>query len=184
MDCLATSNGPELVKQLDFFSHDQYPLFYDSWPGRAEGLVQARSLSFPFAIMEQQSGPGGQMSYLQRTPRPGETGFGRGNRLRMGRSWLVFSCGGLVLLGLSNTGMGSWTRTIKTRGGWRRLNSLAARRIGCRGIFLMRRRRRSLLCFEILIMRSMRGEINTYTKAGAGGACSLAAAVVHGACAG
>jgi beta-galactosidase len=65
-------NGPELVKQLDFFSHDQYPLFAENWPGRAEGLVVARSLSFPFAIMEQQSGPGGQMTYLQRTPRPGE----------------------------------------------------------------------------------------------------------------
>jgi beta-galactosidase len=65
-------NGPDLVKQLDFFSHDQYPLFWDSWPARAQGLVQARSLSFPFAILEQQSGPGGQMSYLQRMPRPGE----------------------------------------------------------------------------------------------------------------
>jgi beta-galactosidase len=65
-------NGPELVKQLDFFSHDQYPLFYENWRTRAEGLVQTRSLSFPYAILEQQSGPGGQMSYLQRTPRPGE----------------------------------------------------------------------------------------------------------------
>jgi beta-galactosidase len=65
-------DGLELVKRLDFFSHDQYPLFMDSWPGRAEGLVQARSLSFPYAILEQQSGPGGQMGYLQRTPRAGE----------------------------------------------------------------------------------------------------------------
>lgn len=65
-------NAPDLVKELDFFSHDQYPLFFETWPARAEGLVFARSLSFPYAIMEQQSGPGGQMSYLQRTPRPGE----------------------------------------------------------------------------------------------------------------
>ncbi|HEX4054265.1 MAG TPA: beta-galactosidase [Tepidisphaeraceae bacterium] len=65
-------NGPDLVKQLDFFSHDQYPLFWDNWPARAEGLVQARSLSFPYGILEQQSGPGGQMSYLQRMPRRGE----------------------------------------------------------------------------------------------------------------
>ncbi|HEY1921133.1 MAG TPA: beta-galactosidase, partial [Tepidisphaeraceae bacterium] len=65
-------DGPELVKQLDFFGHDQYPLFMESWPARAEGLVLARSLSFPYAILEQQSGPGGQMTYLQRTPRPGE----------------------------------------------------------------------------------------------------------------
>jgi beta-galactosidase len=65
-------NGPELVKQLDFFSHDQYPLFSEDWPARADALVQARSLSFPFGILEQQSGPGGQSTYLQCTPRPGE----------------------------------------------------------------------------------------------------------------
>jgi beta-galactosidase len=65
-------NGPELVKTLDFFSHDQYPLFYREWTGFSFNLVQARSLSFPYAILEQQSGPGGQMEYLHRTPRPGE----------------------------------------------------------------------------------------------------------------
>jgi beta-galactosidase len=65
-------DGPALAETLDFFSHDQYPLFSDTWPARAGGLVLARSLSFPFAIMEQQSGPGGQMTYLQPSPRPGE----------------------------------------------------------------------------------------------------------------
>jgi len=68
----ANVDGPALARELDFFSHDQYPLFSENWSGRAENLVLARSLSFPYAIMEQQSGPGGQMSYLQRTPRPGE----------------------------------------------------------------------------------------------------------------
>jgi beta-galactosidase len=65
-------DGPALSGQLNFFSHDQYPLFTDEWAKDADGLVQARSLSFPFGIMEQQSGPGGQMTYLQRTGRPGE----------------------------------------------------------------------------------------------------------------
>ena len=65
-------NGRDLVKTLDFFSHDQYPLFYSDWTGYSFNLVQARSLSLPFAILEQQSGPGGQLSYLHRTPRPGE----------------------------------------------------------------------------------------------------------------
>jgi beta-galactosidase len=65
-------NGPDLAAELDFFSHDQYPLFYLDWTAYAEPLTQARSLSFPFGILEQQSGPGGQMSYLHRTPRPGE----------------------------------------------------------------------------------------------------------------
>lgn len=67
-------DGKKLAKPLDFFSHDQYPLFAPeadwSWP--AWGLIQSRSLSFPFAVMEQQAGPGGQMSYLLRTPRPGQ----------------------------------------------------------------------------------------------------------------
>ncbi|WP_428938925.1 beta-galactosidase [Fontivita pretiosa] len=65
-------DGPALAAKLDFFSHDQYPLFYNDWPQYALDLVQARSLSFPWAILEQQSGPGGQMHYLHRTPRPGE----------------------------------------------------------------------------------------------------------------
>ena len=65
-------NGPALAAELDFFCHDQYPLFYPDWTAYAEPLIQARSLSFPFGILEQQAGPGGQMSYLHRTPRPGE----------------------------------------------------------------------------------------------------------------
>jgi beta-galactosidase len=97
-------NGPELVRDLDFFSHDQYPLFYDHWTLYANNLTQTRSLAHldkrhllplpsgegwgegprtnslstretlapAFAILEQQSGPGGQMEYLHRTPRPGE----------------------------------------------------------------------------------------------------------------
>ncbi len=65
-------NGPDLVRQLDFFCHDQYPLFNKDWLAPAASLAQARSLSEPFGILEQQAGPGGQMEYLQRTPRPGE----------------------------------------------------------------------------------------------------------------
>jgi beta-galactosidase len=72
-------NGPELMGVLDFFSHDQYPLFYEHWTLFANNLAQARSLgvfgrgrSSSFAILEQQAGPGGQMEYLHRTPRPGE----------------------------------------------------------------------------------------------------------------
>jgi beta-galactosidase len=78
-------NGPDLVRDLDFFSHDQYPLFYDHWTLFANNLAQARSLAYldrrhsgattqggSFAVLEQQAGPGGQMEYLHRTPRPGE----------------------------------------------------------------------------------------------------------------
>jgi beta-galactosidase len=67
-------DGPALAEVLDFFSHDQYPLFNaeGDWPGYAQQLAQARSLSFPCGILEQQSGPGGQMDYLHRTPKPGE----------------------------------------------------------------------------------------------------------------
>jgi beta-galactosidase len=65
-------NGPDLAAELDFFCHDQYPLFFKDWTAYAEPLLQARSLSFPFGILEQQSGPGGQMAYFHRTPRPGE----------------------------------------------------------------------------------------------------------------
>jgi beta-galactosidase len=66
-------DGPRFVKVLDFFAHDHYPLFATGdWTEPATALIQARSLSFPFAVMEQQSGPGGQMHYLQPTPRPGQ----------------------------------------------------------------------------------------------------------------
>ncbi len=65
-------NGPDLAAQLDFFGHDQYPLFSSSWAQAALPLAQTRSLSFPYAILEQQSGPGGQLTYFHRTARPGE----------------------------------------------------------------------------------------------------------------
>lgn len=63
-----------LKETLDFWSHDHYPLFWDDGHFWVYGtkLLEARAMSEPFAIMEQQSGPGGQMSYLHRTPRPGE----------------------------------------------------------------------------------------------------------------
>jgi beta-galactosidase len=64
--------GPDLVKELDFFAHDQYPGFYPHWADASFGLAQARSLSFPFALLEQQSGPGGQMAYILPTLRPGQ----------------------------------------------------------------------------------------------------------------
>ncbi|HEV7302273.1 MAG TPA: beta-galactosidase [Tepidisphaeraceae bacterium] len=67
-------DGPKLAAELDFFSHDQYPHFNNDgdWWSYAFPLQQARSLSFPYAVLEQQSGPGGQMHYLLRTPRPGQ----------------------------------------------------------------------------------------------------------------
>jgi beta-galactosidase len=68
----ANVDGPALTAELDFFSHDQYPLFFPNWFSQAEMLVQARSLSFPYGLLEQQAGPGGQMGYLHRTPRAGE----------------------------------------------------------------------------------------------------------------
>lgn len=78
-DWRVTHNGlfgnidpPAFGKILDFYSHDHYPLFWKTWPEFAGKLVESRSVSFPFAIMEQQSGPGGQMGYLLRTPEPGE----------------------------------------------------------------------------------------------------------------
>ncbi|MDB5327098.1 MAG: beta-galactosidase [Phycisphaerales bacterium] len=65
-------DGPALVKEIDFWSHDQYPQFWSEWTGYNFPLIQSRSLGFPFAVQEQQAGPGGQMTYLHATPRPGQ----------------------------------------------------------------------------------------------------------------
>jgi len=65
-------NGPDLAGVLDFFCNDIYPGFSGAWPGLAEAHAFSRSLSFPFGILEQQSGPGGQMNYLHATVRPGQ----------------------------------------------------------------------------------------------------------------
>lgn len=65
-------NPRHLAAELDFYSLDHYPLFWKHWWEFAQKPMEARSYSFPFSIMEQQSGPGGQMSYLLRTPEPGE----------------------------------------------------------------------------------------------------------------
>ena len=65
-------DGPELAGVLDYFCHDQYPPFYRDWHAASFKLIEARGLSFPFGVMEQQSGPGGQQQYFLRTPRPGQ----------------------------------------------------------------------------------------------------------------
>lgn len=63
-------------KDLDFLSYDLYP-FFDSDPdhrpmSQAFNLDHARAWTGNFMIPEQQSGPGGQGSYLHDTPEPGE----------------------------------------------------------------------------------------------------------------
>lgn len=85
-------DGPKLVSKLDFFAHDQYPLFHKTWGAQAAGLVTARSLSFPFGVMEQQSGPGGQMEYLHRTPRPNEMRLWAFQSIAHGAGLLSYFC--------------------------------------------------------------------------------------------
>jgi beta-galactosidase len=63
-------------QDLDFLSYDVYP-FFDTDPDRrpisqAFELDQVRAWTGNFMIPEQQSGPGGQGSYLHDTPEPGE----------------------------------------------------------------------------------------------------------------
>lgn len=61
---------------LDFLSYDSYPLFYGDPATRgsqhAFNLDYVRCNAGNFVVMEQQSGPGGQGSYLHDTPEPGE----------------------------------------------------------------------------------------------------------------
>ncbi len=62
---------------LDFLSYDSYPAFAEknakndgrSWSYK---LALTRGCSDRYMVMEQQSGPGGQLSYLLPTPRPGQ----------------------------------------------------------------------------------------------------------------
>lgn len=62
---------------LDVLSFDSYPAFQEK-KGKALGrnaayrLALTRSCSEKFLIMEQQAGPGGQLSYLLPTPLPGQ----------------------------------------------------------------------------------------------------------------
>ena len=62
---------------LDFLSFDSYPGFFER-NGLALGrnaaykLALTRGCSSKYMILEQQSGPGGQLSYLLPTPRPGQ----------------------------------------------------------------------------------------------------------------
>ena len=68
----------KLTKEcLDFLSYDSYPSFQEQKGdalGRLVGykLALTRGCSEKFMIMEQESGPGGQLSYLLPTPRPGQ----------------------------------------------------------------------------------------------------------------
>ncbi|MGN6507400.1 MAG: beta-galactosidase [Tepidisphaeraceae bacterium] len=85
-------DGPKLAATVDFWSHDQYPQFYDGWTSYAANLIQSRSLGFPFAIMEQQAGPGGQMNYLHATPRAGQMRLWSYQSIAHGANMLGYFC--------------------------------------------------------------------------------------------
>lgn len=62
---------------LDFMCFDSYPAFSEhsgKMRGRNWGyrLSKVRGLSGKFLVLEQQSGPGGQLNYLLQTPEPGQ----------------------------------------------------------------------------------------------------------------
>jgi beta-galactosidase len=86
-DWFVTHNGMfdqidyvEFCKDLDFFGYDNYPLFRlegaatpaDGAAATAARLDMARSFAGNIIVPEQQSGPGGQKSYLHDNPRPGQ----------------------------------------------------------------------------------------------------------------
>jgi len=86
-DWFVTHNGMfdqidyvEFCKDLDVFGYDNYPGFRvetaatpaDGAAATAAKLDMARSFSGNIIIPEQQSGPGGQKSYLHDNPRPGQ----------------------------------------------------------------------------------------------------------------
>jgi len=62
---------------LDFLSYDSYPSFNEAGsPGSGRKMAYKfagmRDFSKEFLVLEQQSGPGGQLSYMLPTPRPGQ----------------------------------------------------------------------------------------------------------------
>ena len=61
----------KLASTLDFYSHDHYPVLMGPWVNGAAKLQQARGLTFPMAIMEQQVGESGQTSFRRPIPAPG-----------------------------------------------------------------------------------------------------------------
>ena len=87
----------ELGKQLDFVSHDQYPLgFWQDDVACPEAAVLAMPLDFirgvnpaPFWIMEQQTGPAG-WEVLGPTPRPGQLKLWAAQAVSRGADTVVF----------------------------------------------------------------------------------------------
>lgn len=82
----------QLGRELSFFSHDQYPLFFPDWWSAANGLIQSRGISFPYAVLEQQAGPGGQMYGLPPTPVPGQMRLWAMQSIAHGASTLSYFC--------------------------------------------------------------------------------------------
>lgn len=84
-DAFITHNGyfknidyNKLMKEcLDIFSFDSYPAgserqYLGGSRNVAYKLALTRAISEKFLILEQQAGPGGQLSYMHPTPRPGQ----------------------------------------------------------------------------------------------------------------
>lgn len=86
----------DLAKNLDFVSHDQYPVgFWDQAPGRSPGVL-ASTLDLmaglkgkAFWIMEQQAGPTG-WQILAETPKPGQLALWAAQSIAHGADTVVF----------------------------------------------------------------------------------------------
>ena len=107
---------------VDFLSYDSYPEFkicnprlLSDFRERSEGrlLSKIRGVSRKFMVLEQQSGPSGQIGgilngnpdYLHPTPKPGQMRLWCWNSIAHGADGLLFSVGGLSPTVLSRTGM-------------------------------------------------------------------------------
>jgi len=66
-------DNPKLAREaLDFMSYDSYPCFGAEPRDWGMSLGKVRGMSPRFWVLEQQSGPGGQLDYLHRSPEPGQ----------------------------------------------------------------------------------------------------------------
>ena len=99
-------NGPELMKQLDFFSHDQYPLFSEDWPARARhpGSI-ARACHSRSRFSSSNPAPAGNPPISSARPAPARFACGPGNPSPTAPSCSAFSSGEPARSEPSNIGM-------------------------------------------------------------------------------
>lgn len=138
---------------LDLLSFDSYPTFFEN-DGIGKGRVaeyrlsQTRGCSEQFLILEQQAGPGGQLSYLCPTPLPGQIRLWTYQSIAHGAVGVLYFRYRTALFGTEQLWYGIYDHDCEENYRSREMRQITKEIDRCGHLFLQQKRRKEVAIFS------------------------------------